>query len=176
MKKEIWKDINGFEGIYQVSNLGRVKSVKRTCNRSFGHGRAVPEKMLSAVKRNKYLAVTLWMLNSKSMHSVHRLVAAAFLPNPENKATVNHIDGNKMNNHVENLEWATHSENSIHAFDNGLRAKGEGHPNSKLTKSEVIEIRTLLASGQSQQAIATKFNVSKSCIKGIKQLKNWSHL
>ena len=104
MDKEIWKDIKGYEGLYQVSNLGNVKRNNH---------------ILYKTLRN-YLGVKLSKNNIKKFKSIHRLVAETFIPNLENKKQVNHIDGNKLNNCVDNLEWCTASENTKHAFKIGL--------------------------------------------------------
>ena len=104
---EQWKDIPGYEGLYQVSTLGRIKG-----NRGIKSLR---------IDKGGYLTVWLCKCSAQKNYKAHRLVAIAFIPNPENKATVNHIDGNKQNNCVENLEWATHSENINHANRTGLR-------------------------------------------------------
>jgi hypothetical protein len=103
---EIWKDIAGFEGLYQISNSGRVKSFLNSKN---GY-------ILSAKHSGGwYLSVRLTDGNVYKSFKIHRLVADAFIPNPENKHEVNHIDGNKQNNMVSNLEWVTSSENMKHA-------------------------------------------------------------
>ena len=121
--KEIWKDIKNFEGFYMVSNLGRVKSLNRTIKRKGIHGNLhLKEKILKQTPdKDGYLCVTL-RRKGKSIQSikVHRLVASHFIPNLENKPTVNHKDGNKTNNCVYNLEWATHKEQTIHAINTGL--------------------------------------------------------
>ena len=102
---EIWKDIEGYEGLYQVSNQGRVKSLERKVDN--GHCiRTVPERILKPNKTKKgYQLVNLWKEGKIKRMSVHRLVAKAFLPNPENLPQVNHKDENPSNNHVDNLEW-----------------------------------------------------------------------
>lgn len=126
MREEVFKDVLGYEGLYQVSNFGRVKSLKRKnvfyCGLKKEYlERPVKEKILNFSKSNRgYLQVCLTKNGKYKTYTVHRLVAKAFIDNPLNKKTVNHIDGNKLNNCVYNLEWATSSENTKHAFDNGL--------------------------------------------------------
>ena len=116
---EIWKDVVGYEGLYQVSNQGRVKSYAHLVKCRNGH-RTQPSKVLTNCFDGNYYHVTLFKNNKRKVALVHRLVADAFISNPLNKETVNHIDGNKKNNFVGNLEWATNSENTQHAFKTGL--------------------------------------------------------
>lgn len=114
---EIWKDMIGFEGRYQVSNLGRVRSILSN------HGR-YQEKIKVQRPRSEscpYRYVQLSVKDQPHHEAVHRAVAKAFIPNPDNKPMVNHIDGNKLNNNACNLEWVTCSENHQHAFSTGLR-------------------------------------------------------
>ena len=124
--EEIWKDIKGYEGYYQVSNLGRIKSLGRYIFIIRNRGRQtynqiVKEKILKTYKSsNGYLLVFLKKNNKTKSLFVHRAVATAFIPNIENKPQVNHKDGNKQNNCLDNLEWATHSENMQHAWKHHL--------------------------------------------------------
>lgn len=110
--KEIWKDVPNYEGLYQVSNLGRVKSNHNT--------RYHKPKILTNIPRNGYVSVILCKNKSQKNVFVHRLVAECFVPNPENKPCVNHIDGNKSNPCASNLEWCTQKENISHAINAGL--------------------------------------------------------
>lgn len=118
--KEIWKDIKGYEGLYQISSSGNVKSLDRYIINKNGDKQFFPEKYLTQGFNNGYLKVTLSKNNKQKTFRVHILVAKAFIPNPENKSEINHIDGNKSNNRIDNLEWNTRSENELHAYKNGL--------------------------------------------------------
>lgn len=111
--QEIWKDIPNYEGMYQVSNLGNVRSLH------WNHSNVI--KNLKPFNNGGYLRVAFNTKNAHAKFLVHRLVAIAFIPNPENKEEVNHIDGDKTNNCVNNLEWVTRKENIHHAIRHGLR-------------------------------------------------------
>lgn len=119
--EEIWKDIKSYEGLYQVSNLGRIKSLKKI--RRNGKGFYVQEEKLKTLqlwKEEGYYSIVLYKNDGGRTYHIHRLVAQAFIPNPENLPQVNHKDGNKSNNSVENLEWVTCSENVKHAYKKHL--------------------------------------------------------
>lgn len=124
--KEIWKDIKEYEGLYQVSNLGKIKSLGRTIERIGVKGtkfyKNYPEKLLKQTKNKKgYLTVILSKNNKNKIIRVHRIVAQTFLDLKKNGKEVNHKDGNKENNCISNLEWITHQENIIHAYKNRLK-------------------------------------------------------
>lgn len=120
--EEIWKDIIGYEGLYQVSNFGRVKSCERFVFHFKGGMRKLKEKQRKLILDSYgYLIVDLYKEGKGQIKKVHRLVASAFIQNTENKKSVNHKNGIKSDNKVENLEWCTDSENQIHAFKNGLK-------------------------------------------------------
>lgn len=125
--KEIWKPVVGYDGWYEISNLGRVKALEREVRRRDAHGGwcifHYKEKMMHpAINMNGYAQIGLGQHGKNKV--VHRLVAQAFIPNPENKPMINHIDGDKLNNRVDNLEWCTNRENQIHAVKILKRPQG----------------------------------------------------
>lgn len=122
---EIWKDIAGFEGMYQISSFGNVKSMDRILPHKTHGTWHIKERVLkphwNGPKYSKYLTVFLHYGHGKTKCvRVHRLVAETFIPNPYNLPQINHIDGNKENNHVSNLEWITPAKNTEHAWKTGL--------------------------------------------------------
>lgn len=168
LENEKWKDIIGYEGYYQVSNHGRVKSLSRY-KRS--------ERIRKFFKsKTGYLSVNLRKDNIANTFYVHRLVAMHFL-NGDFNLTVNHKDGNKQNNHVDNLEWCTKGENNSHAHRIGLmNKKGENCNFAKLTEKQVIEILNELSRGVKGKDLAIRYGVSRGNISLIKNRKNWKHL
>jgi hypothetical protein len=160
-----FKDIKGYEDRYKVSEKGEIYSIR---SRKIMTGR---------VMKLGYRAVNLTVKNVTKNFLVHRLVAIAFIENPSNFAEVNHKDGNKLNNHVSNLEWCSRSANVIHAYKNKLAPIGSKMTQSKLTEKEVVEIRELLKQGKlSPNKIGRKFNVSGSAIRSIRSGANWRHV
>lgn len=136
---EVWKDIVGYEGLYQVSNLGRVKSLKR--NKANNYGK-VPERVLKQQINKKsggYSQASLCKEGKYKVFFIHRLVARAFIHNPDNKPVVNHKDGNKHNNCVGNLEWCTQKENVLHSFVTGLNVPIDERKSGVWTV--VVEVR-----------------------------------
>lgn len=130
--EEIWKDIKGYEGLYQVSNIGRIKSLGRTVIKISLKGniftKSYPEKLLKFSKDTKgYLRTSLALNGINRTIKVHRVVAQAFIPNPNNLEQVNHKDGDKKNNNVYNLEWCNNQKNQNHSWTTGLRKKGKQH-------------------------------------------------
>lgn len=122
MGKEVWKPIKGFEGFYEVSTFGRVRSVLRHTRTKNSAQRATRGQILKPypMSRGKYLVVTLSRNGKRTRRTVHRIVAEAFVSNPGNLPQVNHIDGDKTNNYVCNLEWVSAAENVHKAFAMGL--------------------------------------------------------
>ena len=112
MTKEIWKDIQGYEGLYQISNLGRIKSLERMIITSNNITKKISEKILKpCLRKNGYYSIVLQKNNKSKYYTIHRLVAKEFIPNPNNLPQVNHKDENKTNNNVNNLEWCTSKYN-----------------------------------------------------------------
>ena len=155
---EIWRDVVDYEGLYQVSNYGRVKSLQR------GKVRILK----AAADDNGYLRVVLSKNGETKNRFVHVLVARAFLPNPNNLPQVDHIDTNKFNNHLSNLRWATSAENIRYAFEKGLRKTGCEHFRAKFTAEQVREIRRDCVPCDREKGFkvfAEKFNVSHNVIR-----------
>ena len=156
--QEIWKDVKGYEGLYQISNLGRVRSFIK-CK---AHPN-VPRIMKLHPNRKGYLKCHLF----NKLVSVHRLVAEAFISNFENKPQVNHKDGNKQNNCVDNLEWATNSENQIHANANGLNENRKSAHKMKMCKQVVqfdIKDNHIIATYESASEAARQTGIHQSAI------------
>lgn len=174
MIKEEWRDIEGYEGMYQVSNLGNVRGL----NRVDSTGRKRKERILKPkVTSSGYHQAGLCKNSKVTNHLIHRLVAVAFIDNPDNKKTVNHKDGCKSNNKLMNLEWLTASENNKHAFSVGLKsAKGSKNSQSKFTEEDIPVIFRLYRQGLSQKKIADKFNVQQQSISKILNRQRFAHV
>jgi len=166
---EIWKDIEGFEGIYQVSNFGRIKSLDRYIQERTGRmkNNFVKGKILSP-KKKKYYEVSLARNQCIKQVFVHRLVAEAFIVNGDSKPQVNHKDGDKYNNNVYNLEWCTAKENVTHAIYTGLTRirKGDERHNTVIPDID-IELIRFLKNKLSYRDLAYFFNTTASYINGI---------
>lgn len=175
---EIWRPVPGWEGLYEISNHGRLKTLQR---RFLRHGitRYWPEKIKKFSSCKKGYRISRLTHNERGQTvKLHRLVATVFIRPPLLREEVNHKDGVKSNNVVTNLEWVTAKENAQHAVRTGLRvaAKGESHGRAKLREVDIPVIRALLATGEGVTIIAKKFNVSTGPIAGIKQGKLWTHV
>lgn len=154
---EILKDIEDFEGLYKVSNLGRVYSIR---NNKF-------LKATVASRDKNRLYVKIYKDNIQYTKAIHRLVAKAFIPNPDNLDTVNHIDGNTFNNRVENLEWLSNADNIRHAYSTGLQKSGHKRSTAKYSEQDVLMMYQLHDSGISSNKIAEIFNGSGRSIRRI---------
>lgn len=165
-KQEMFIPVRGYEGVYEVSNTGLVKSLARKGN---------PERMLTPNKnRQGYLCVALSSAGKGTSFRVHRLVAHAFLSNPEAKRCINHKNGIKTDNRLENLEWSTHLENNRHAHETGLYdSRGERNNLAKLTEKQVKEI---IASTGPLNPLAEKYGVSAVTICKIRLGNMWKYI
>ena len=166
MDKEIWRPIPEYENRYEVSNWGRVRSIK----------------ILKPFRdRNGYLKYLLSNPGKVKSYFIHRLVALAFIPNPENKPEVNHIDGNKQNNCADNLIFVTRSENMKHAYNNNLKVakKGEKNYRARFTNKQVKQIRDEYIYGSREygtNALAKKYGVARSTIEHIVNNKTYKNI
>lgn len=183
MPGEVWEDVGIAPscqfGFYKVSNYGRVKSLERFVNHPEGGVAKKVGKILSqGVSKYGYLLVLLHFNGVKTNYRVHRLVAFCFLGAHSELNAVNHKDGNKSNNVVENLEWVTAKENSQHAVLNNLfkQPLGSNRPNSKISESDVVEILEMLQNGVSSKEIANKFSIGVGQISSIKRNRTWKHV
>jgi len=184
--QEIWKDIIGYEGYYEVSNLGNVRSLDRLVNKPNKTSYIRKGKLCNQSKSNLgYMTVGFTVNNVKTNKYVHRLVAEAFILNINNKPQVNHIDCDKENNDVNNLEWCTNSENHIHATKNGLNKlhlhrvaySGEENGRSLLNKEQVLEIKQkYIPYKYSAKKLSKEYNVSESCITHILNNTSWKEI
>lgn len=165
MDAEIWRDIADYEGLYQVSNLGRVRSLK--------FGRVLILK--TRPNNSGYSQVWLYRDGRYEVHRVHRLVAETFIPNPDNKREVNHLNGDKTDNRVGNLEWCTSSENKRHAVATGLLKSGENRHDAKLTAEQVIYTRDN-PDGLTGAELARLFGVDKNTISKIQLGKKYRNV
>lgn len=163
---EIWKE---FIPDYEVSTLGRVRSFKSK----------EPRILKPQAERNGYLRVTIRINGKDKMFSIHRLVARTFIPKPEGKRIVNHINGIKTDNRVENLEWVTYSENLLHAYHTGLNPQGFGVRNTKLTNEQVVYIRNVYVPRDKNfgaKALADKFGVSFGTIGSVVRGEHYKNI
>jgi hypothetical protein len=176
---EVWKDIKGYEGLYQVSNFVRVKSLCRKVlskKKNEPFLRIVNERILKMDIRNGYMYVSLSKNSISRKLMVHRLLAISFIDNPENKKFINHIDGDKLNNSLSNLEWCTSKENTNHAINIGLiNRKGVKHHNSKLKEHEVYKIK-FEHKNISLAQIGRIYNISRYVVWRIRNERSWKHV
>lgn len=180
MQNEQWKDIEGYEGFYQISNFGRVRRLADVFPYKQHFLKAIPN-------RDGYLYVCLSIKSKHKVKTIHRLVAQSFIPNSDNKPCVNHIDGNKTNNIAENLEWCTYSENTTHAYKTRLinlstdkfiesnRAKSKAR--RKCTEEQVKEIKKIhLETGWGSYRIAQIVKLNRAIVENIIRNRNYKEI
>lgn len=175
---EVWKPVAEYEDLYMVSNYGRVKSLPKIVVYSNGKMYKYEEKVLKLNYSNGYRTVSFVKSKVKATQKVHGLVGNIFVPNPENKPFLNHLDGDRSNNYYKNLEWSTNSENQLHAYNVlGVKAvKGEQNGQSRLTESQVREIRGIRSTGTTYKCIAIRFGVCQEAIRKICLRRMWGWL
>lgn len=171
MEQEIWKEIENSDGYY-VSNFGRVKNSERQqWNNLCQCYSTIPARILKPTFSAGYCYVGIQYLDgTRKRKRIHRLVAEAFIPNPNNYPTVNHIDGDKTNNHVDNLEWCTSAQNMTHAYETGLVDKKNF---TSINSSQAIPHLLILPNGEkklfgTKRELREYFNVSKTVFKSNK--------
>lgn len=174
-----WRPVKDFEGYYEVSNTGLVRSVDREIKHSRGSGTFTKKgKVLKpASDKNGYLLISLSRNSKQIKVRIHRLVAQAFIENVNNLPLVNHKDGVKSNNSIINLEWCDHSQNAIHAKDLGLtKIIGEENPSSKLSKQDVLNIRHMYFMGYKSRHLQYLYDISSATVWDICNFRTWRHI
>lgn len=164
MDRELWRWVVGYEGLYLVSSHGKIMSVPH----AYKDGLIMKPRESS----NGYMFVSLFKDGSYKRMSIHRVVAQAFIPNPEHKEQVNHLDGNKTNNNVSNLEWATCSENMQHKIYTLHKRHGPGKGSkSKLRRFTDDEVRAIRADKRKPSVICLDYGVTRQCISDVQKGK-----
>lgn len=179
----MYKDIKGYEGLYAVDENGNVWSYEKTS--PIGKNGGVVNRGGLILKpsqqgRTKHQRVMLFKNGKRKSYLIHRLVAQAFIPNPENLPLINHKDCDPTNNHISNLEWCTAKQNSIHAYQNGRwippNQKGSANSNCIFTDDDIKQIRKLHESIGSCAEIARQYKVNPKTINQIVNRKRWAHI
>jgi DNA polymerase III alpha subunit len=166
--KEIWKDIKGYENLYQISTKGRIRK------KGWYNKKRINKPILLHINiiKSGYCYAHLYKRNdkkSRKARQIHKLVAQAFIPNPLNKPEINHLDGNKQNNYIKNLTWVTKSENVRHSHRIGLLSS---ETFAKITRNTVDKIRNLYPL-YNQYELAKKFDISQTQVNRILHYKCW---
>jgi hypothetical protein len=178
--QEIWLPISSFEGFYLISSLGRVQSLPRVIYEHNGKPRRIKGRIVTPKRTGKYLGVHLFKNAQGKRHYLHRLVAEAFIPNPENKPCVNHKDFDRDNNRVENLEWVTHEENTLHsAAADRLGAvtpkRGSECHSARFNDETVAQIRREWRRGQTAE-FARRYGVTWRAMDMLIRGRTWRHI
>lgn len=172
-----WRKVKKYEGYFRISENGLVRGEQRSIMRLSGRLLNLKARLKkSRIDGKGYAVVSLGKNNKMVSYLVHRLVAEAFIPNPNNKPEVNHKDGNKLNNHVSNLEWVTKKENETHALINGLKPYGERVHTAKIEEWDVLVIRKRIRNGETQSVVAKDYGLSQPTVSEIVLRKTWKYL
>lgn len=176
-----WRDIPGFEGWYQASKAGKIRSKKRTvyyCDSA--RKQVYPSVVLiPGVTESGYSIVTLCLYAKRYTRRVCRLIGLTFIPNPENKPQINHKDGDKRNDAANNLEWSSGSENQLHRYRVLKKGAptGESRVGSKMSNKGVMKLRKMYSTGKfTQRELGLKFGVSQTTVHEVVYKKRWNHI
>lgn len=173
---EEWRAVGGFEGLYEVSNLGRVRSLPRNITNASGQRCPVKGVILKGALRYGYRYVHLSRENKVRVLRVARLVASAFCGSPRPGDQAAHLDGSRANDAAANLKWASAVENASHKRGHGTHVCGENHYAAKLILAQVREIRKRAASGEGSTSICRDYPVTLNAIREIIHRSTWSHV
>ena len=175
---EVWRAIPGFEGLYEASTEGRIRSLDRLITGKNGVTKKYAGRIIRPIPMNQgYLTVALSKDGNAVRYLIHRLVAITFIPNPNDFEEVNHIDGVKGNNALSNLEWMSRVRNIRHAMDMGLiQGLGENNPAAKLSDSDARAIKELSRYCLHPKELAAVFGVKPSTITDIQLERSWQHI
>jgi hypothetical protein len=173
--KEIWKDVVGYEGLYEINTLGDVRSKAKWIKTRFTGYIRKPAPIKSYRDKFGYKKVSLYKKAKQKGLFVHRLLGQAFICNTENKPHINHIDHNKKNNSLDNLEWVTRSENIKKAYEFGKMLKGELSPAASLSNSQACNIIVLLQV-RSPKIVSIMTGVRKEIVRAIYRRLSWNHM
>ncbi|MBR1146665.1 NUMOD4 domain-containing protein [Bradyrhizobium sp. AUGA SZCCT0431] len=186
MSHETWKDAVGYEGFYQISSKGRVRSASRLINSPWGVKSREYEGQIkkSYIGKHGYVVTSFYIDGKMKLVKLHRLLAMAFIPNPENKPQVNHKNGVKHDNTLSNLEWATGKENMRHAIATGLKPSpkyagaldGEKCYRATTTGEIVLKIRAEYKNGATTTFLAAKYGLGLSAVVHMVHGRSWRHL
>lgn len=175
--QEQWNPVSGYEGWYEVSNLGNVRSVDRIVfHHRTGSAKWKGKRLFQKANRNGYIMVTLVRQRKRMTFTVHKLVADAFIPNPRGVLYVDHVDGNRQNNRLDNLERVTMLENNQRARAKGRLPVGERVWTAKLTSAQVVEIRRKYKDGATPSALSQEYGIDASHIGKIGRGEKWRHI
>lgn len=180
--KEQWRPIPGFEGHYQVSSFGNIKSMDRIISQKSSSGKSMDRiwrgQKIKQFRRcnGGYVGCNLSFNGKKTLYTIHTLVLKAFAGDRPCNMEGAHLNGIKTDNRISNLKWVTRKENQFHRIAHGTDCRGEKNPSSRFTVSDVIEMRRLVRSGVKQVVVAKQFKTGQPVIQGIVARKTWRHV
>lgn len=179
LEDEVWKPIQGFEEIYEISNHGRLKALPKS-RKMPGNGamKHTPEIIRKLELNQRYPRITLCKNGIEYKETIHKLVAMHFVDNPEGYTHVRHLDDNPWNPHYKNLAWGTQKMNMEDKVRNGRQRKGETMPTALLTEKEVLEIREKYdkESGYTYKKLGEMYNVNKGTVGDLINRRTWKHI